>query len=208
VSRHLPTLLIVAGAVMVVVAIVGFVAGRGGGTAAPQASAAPTPGASVPAGSVTTAQVSTTLAPPPTTAFSTTASTTTTAATTSSTTAGTPATPADETVEGFVADFAAALATGDVDFVTARLHPDVVAAYGEALCRSWIRREIMTLSDYTLQSVDAGPRTRVLAFPDGDHAVDGVYDATVSFVFSGQAFTAPTNFALVDHQMFWLGKCR
>jgi hypothetical protein len=106
-----------------------------------------------------------------------------------------------ETVEEFVELFAAALKAGDVEFVWRRLHPDVVAQGGEALCRAWVENEIMGLSDYTLQDVTGGPDI-VAGIPD-------VYSAAVSFVFQGQAFDdAVGQYALIDGTFRWLGVCR
>lgn len=113
-----------------------------------------------------------------------------------------------ETVEEFISAFSAALANGDEPFVQDRLHPQVIEGYGEELCRAWVTREIMALSEYELVSVDDGPQTRTYAFTNGSQTVTDVFDATVSFNFSGQAFTDTTNVALVENKMHWLGQCR
>lgn len=114
----------------------------------------------------------------------------------------------DETVEGFVTEFAAAIASGNEEFVVARLHPVFVAAYGEELCQTWIAREIMGLASYDLVSLDGGPRSQPYAFLAGEGTIDDVFDATVSFTYRGELLTNPTNFALVDGKMHWLGQCR
>ncbi len=115
---------------------------------------------------------------------------------------------AREDVAGFIEAFSSALASRDTAFVEARLHPDVKDAFGTELCRTWIEREIMALSDYQLISIDGGPVTKQLTFPGGNRTVPDIYDVTVSFVFSGQTFTNPTDIALVGTQMYWLGECR
>lgn len=114
----------------------------------------------------------------------------------------------DETVEGFVTAFGAAIATGDEDFVVARLHPVFIDTYGQELCRTWIAQEIMELSSYELVSVDGGPRSQLYAFSGGEGTIDNVFDATVTFTYRGELLTNPTSFALVDGEMHWLGQCR
>ncbi len=115
---------------------------------------------------------------------------------------------AREDVAAFIEDFASALASGDTTFVEARLHPDVKDAFGLELCRAWIEREIMALSNYELISIDGGPVAKQLTFPGGIRTVADMYEVTVSFVFGGQTFTNPTDLALVGTKMYWLGECR
>lgn len=160
-------------------------------TSAPAATLAPAtttlPAISTsPVGSSTT-QTSTTAAPP---------------TTTSTTTAPT------ETVEEFVIAFAAAIASGDVDFLINRLHPAVVGGFGPALCRTWIETEILELVDYQVTGPAVGPRTQTFTTPAGTGTIEDAFSAPVSFVFQGQKFDAGGDFALVDGEMRWMGQCR
>lgn len=139
-----------------------------------------------PVGSSTT-QTSTTTAPP---------------TTTSTTTAPT------ETVEEFVLAFAAAIASGDVDFLVNRLHPAVVGGFGPALCRTWIETEILELVDYQVTGPAVGPRTQTFTTPAGTGTIEDAFSAPVSFLFQGQKFDAEGDFALVDSEMRWMGQCR
>ncbi len=162
--------------------------------------AAATTSSTQPAPTTTAAPVTTTVPP----SSSTTLPSTTTTVAPSTTSSTLP----DETVAGFVDLFAAALASGDEPFVQGRLHPEVIDSFGEDLCRAWVTREIMALSQYQLVSEDGGPADRSFNFPGGSKTITDVFDATVSFVFEGQIFTNPTNFALVNSEMYWLGQCR
>ena len=150
-----------------------------------------------PTAASTTAPVPTTsTAPAPTTVAPTETTTTTTEASTTTIT-----TVPEETLEGFVALFATALDDGDTEFIWSRLHPQVVEEGGEALCRDWVEREIMALSDYTL--VDPGGPPETIA------GIPNVVSATVSFVFQGQTFDDGVGqFSLVDGTFRWLGVCR
>lgn len=190
--------LMAAGVLLVVVALVGLFSSSGASTGVATASTIAPPTSSSPAPTSTTEPV---LA---TTATSTTAATTTTAPATTTTTTTTPA----ETPEDFAAAFAAALASGDVEFVWSRLHPAVREGWGEELCRAWVEREIMQLSAYTLVSVTGGPVAIRFDTPAGRVTVSDVYDAVVRFQFQGEALSAEVDYALVGRQMHWLGQCR
>lgn len=183
--------LMVAGAVAVVVGVVGYLGSSSSDGVAGEPG--PTTSVTTATAQVTTTTLTTTIAPPSTTTVVT---TTVAPATTTSMVF-----EAEETVEEFVRMFATALEEGDLDFIWQRLHPEVVAAGGEDLCRAWVENEIMALSDYTLYEVTGGPET-VNGIPD-------VYSAAVSFTYQGQVFDDATGqYALVDGTFRWLGACR
>jgi hypothetical protein len=195
--------LVAVGAVVFVVGIVGTLAGGSSDSAAEPADSTSTTSALT----TSTVAAATTEAPAPTTTVvSPPSSTTSTAAPT--TTAPPTTVPVPETVEQFVAAYAAALETGDRNFVFERLHPVVVDGFGAELCSSWVDAEIMALSDYTLVSVNSGPITQSVITPAGSQQVENFFDASVSFTFQGQSFDAGGAFALVGLEMHWLGQCR
>lgn len=142
---------------------------------------------------------------------STSSTTTTTQAirtTTSRPPESTTTTTASETVESFVETFSAALETGDADFLYTRLHPAVVDGYGEDLCRAWIDREVMGLSQYQLVGEVSDPVTHIVSTPKGAAQIDDFYTATVSFVFQGTGFQDTAQFAALDGHIYWIGTCR
>ena len=188
--------LMVAGAVIVIVGVIGTLA-SGGGDETPETTVITTTVA--PATTTTTVATSTTRLDTTTTVVAETSTTTSSPTTT---------TVAPESVEEFIDAYGAALASGDRDFIRRTLHPVVIEGWGEELCGSWIDREIMTLSDYTLVSVDSGPQTRTVNTPAGPLSVENFFDASVSFVFEGQPFEQGGSFARIGPDMYWLGQCR
>jgi hypothetical protein len=189
--------LMVAGAAIAIVGVIGTLA-SGGGDETPDTTVTTT---TVPPATATTTTVVTS-----TTRLDTT--TTASAPTSTTTSSTTTTTVAPESVEAFVSAFGAALELGDRIFVRQSLHPVVIEGWGEELCESWIDREIMTLSDYTLVSVDSGPETRTVNTPAGPLSVENFFDASVSFMFEGQQFDQGGSFARIGPNMYWLGQCR
>lgn len=113
-----------------------------------------------------------------------------------------------QTVEDFVAEYRIALDEDDVDFLFDRLHPLVVEAYGEEVCRTWVETEVLALEDYQLEGEASGPADQLFTDPDGEQfAIADTFTAPVSFTFQGERFEADAQFALVDSLMFWLGTC-
>lgn len=185
----------------VVMVLFGIVDARGGDDDAANSAAVAT---SAPAATEVTIAPATTTTTLPVTLTSPVGSSTTTAppTTTSTTTAPT------ETVEEFVIAFAAAIASGDVDFLVNRLHPAVVGGFGSALCRTWIETEILELVDYQVTGPTVGPHAQTFTTPAGTGTIEEAFSAPVSFVFQGQKFDAEGDFALVDSEMRWMGQCR
>jgi hypothetical protein len=154
----------------------------------------------------TTAAPPTATTEPATTPAATTATTTTTT-TTTATAPPTTTTVATETVEDFIEAYAQATETDDVDFFFDRLHPVVLARTDADQCRAFIAADIVTLEDYRLNGTVAGPRAVSFDTPEGPVMVDELYEAPVSFMFSGQSFDVVAAFAPVDGQMRWLTEC-
>lgn len=112
-----------------------------------------------------------------------------------------------ETIEGFVDSFAAALASGDMDFVMSRLHPDVVGSYPDGTCAAWVSSQIMALSNYRLTGEPTGPSDRTVTIAGRQMVIADVYSAPVSFTFGGQDFDSSADFAVVGGAVYWLGMC-
>ncbi len=182
-------------------------------------------GALQPAVSTTTTTTTTTVAPaststsPPTTAVATTAApATTTAPTTSTTLAPTttsttipPTTTAEPSaaVGAFIAQFAADIADADTPALMATLNPAVVLGSGEQLCRDFVDREILAISNYQLVGMIDGPVSKSIDTVAGKVTVDGIYVADVSFDFGGQTFPSQADFVVdEDGVVSWLATCR
>src|SRR3972149_68614 len=143
----------------------------------------------------------TTNPPPPTTLPPTPTTTTSTPTTTSSTIP-------PETVAEFVDLYVAALESDDAEFLLERLHPVVVNAYGRDLCRSWIEREVLGLSDYRINGDITGPATQTNELPTGAVELSFAYRAPVEFVFAGETVAAEAGFARVGRGVRWVGVWR
>jgi uncharacterized metal-binding protein YceD (DUF177 family) len=111
-------------------------------------------------------------------------------------------------VEDFVAAYAAATEQGDADFLFDRLLPDLRDAFGAELCRSWVEREILAVSDYQLTGAITGPSARTLSVGDTVIPVESYYEAPVSFTFQGQSFDTMANWVVEDGTVYWIGECR
>ena len=163
---------------------------------------------SAPAATEATLALATTTTLPATSTSPVGSSTTQTSTTTEPPTTTSITTAPTETVEEFVIAFAAAIASGDVDFLVNRLHPAVVGGFGPALCRTWIETEILELLDYQVTGPTVGPHAQTFTTPAGTGTIEEAFSAPVNFVFQGQKFDAEGDFALVDGEMRWMGQCR
>ncbi len=204
-QRWFGPVLVGIGALIAVVGVVGAV--DAGGEAVSPALVA----TQIAAGSSTTTEPTTTTRAATTTTRAVT--TTTQAATTttqpvSTTTTATPSTVPNNPVEEFIRALSRALDDGDSEFVFGRLHPAVIAGWGEDLCSAWVDRDIMALSAYTFLALVDGPLARVVDTPNGRVTVPDYYTATVSYTFQGETSLADSGFALVGTEMHWLGQCR
>jgi hypothetical protein len=153
-----------------------------------------------------TAATTTVAAPTTTTSTTSTSTTTTTAPTTTTTTTTTTVPP--PSVEDFVAAYTAATEQGDADFLFDTLLPDLRDAFGAELCRAWVEREILALSDYQLTGAITGPSARTLSVGDTAIPVASYYEAPVSFTFQSQSFDTVANWVIEDATVYWIGECR
>lgn len=217
VLERLAKQLIAAGAVILVIGIIGSLTTEDGtstvapaqppATTAPAITTATTPAVSdSPTTSSPPEPTPTTSSPPTTEAPATTMTAapapTTTAAPTTTTLAP------SQLIEDFVVLFALAIADGDADFLLNRLHPAVTGGFGPDLCLNWIETEILQLGDYELTGPVQGPQDRPFTTPAGTGTIEGAYSAPVSFVFQGQLFNAQGGFVLIGAEVNWLGQCR
>ena len=190
--------LMILGGVLVVVAGVGWAMTAGGGSE---------PGLAAPT------LLETVTIPPATTPTTTTtvAVTTTTSQVVESTTSLPPETTppsGSELVAGFVPVFAQAIADGDLEYVLSRLHPDIVEAFGDDLCRNWVQRDILALGDYQLDGTVEGPSTGSISTPSGILTFANRFSAPVTFTFSGRAYSVNADFVVVSGEVFFVGTCR
>jgi hypothetical protein len=107
----------------------------------------------------------------------------------------------------FIAVFAQAIDDGDLEFVFSRLHPDIVGAFGEELCRSWVEEEILALAEYELDGAVSGPSTGSLDTPIGTLTFEARYTAPVTFLFGGQRFSVDADFIVVSGEVYFTGTC-
>lgn len=148
--------------------------------------------------STTFAVASTTLSPVTTTS----SSTTTTLLPTTTTTTPPPS------VAEFIVEYAAATEANDVGFLFDRLFPPLIDVFGPELCRGFVEREIIVISDYILIGEVAGPFTRTLNVGSTAIAVDQYFEAPVRFTFEGQSFDLTATFVALDGEVYWIGECR
>jgi hypothetical protein len=103
--------------------------------------------------------------------------------------------------------YAAWIADGDVGALFDSLHPDVVTAYGADVCRAFVAREILLLTEYAATGDVTGPTTKSVSTDMHSATIDGIYTAGVSYVFQGQTFDALADFVVGDG-VTWLTACR
>lgn len=179
------------------------------GAAVATVTTAPAPQTTPPVTATTTTSSPATTTPPPTTGTTPPTTSTPTTSVAPSTTVAPTTTTADQAalVEAFIADFAAATASDDLDFLVARLHPLSVEASDEATCAAFVASEITALEDYRA----TGPvqQTAFQVTIDGQaFAVDLAFEVPVEFTFSGQTFPDDARFALVDGIVHYFATCR
>jgi hypothetical protein len=137
--------------------------------------------------------------------------TTTSQATSASTTEPPPSTTTtiapEETIAAFIAEFSAAIAAGNVDWLYDNLHPAMSLGYGEDVCRNFIVNDILALTEYMLTGMIDGPLSKTLSTGVADVTVSNIYTAETSFVFQGTQFDAKADFVLED-SVTWLAICR
>ncbi len=127
--------------------------------------------------------------------------------TTTTTSASTETVDPGALVEAFVAEFAAATASDDVEFLVARLHPLVIQESDQQTCAAFVAREITGLEQY--RATGPAQQTALQLTVDGQvFTVEPAFEVPVAFTFSGQEFTDNARFAPVDGVMHYFATCR
>jgi hypothetical protein len=190
-TARLARVLLIAGASLLVVGIVGRVGSNGGGTAAAPSPSPPTPS---PSPSETTAP-----SPTPTASVEPSPSEAPSPEPTETTAAETP--------EEFFALFADAIRTGDVEFLLVRLHPVVLERYGRQQCRS----QVATIAndpgfDAKVRTVsDPGPYEFAT---DGQSAtVEDTLTVGVTFTNANGSSRQDAHVAYIDAELRWFTDC-
>ena len=111
-----------------------------------------------------------------------------------------------ESVRDFLASLAQAVRSKDQAFLLARLHPAVIALYGQQQCETFVS----TLSDPTrafrVRSVSALGQYNYN--PDGTSTVvQDVYTVRVRVTANGQTAVTDVHLGLVDGQIRWFTDC-
>ena len=112
-----------------------------------------------------------------------------------------------ETVESFAGAFAVALAEGDLDFLFDRLHPAVIANFGEDTCRAYIETTFLAVSDYRITGAVQGPRVENVPLGSRSIRVEEFFEAPVAFEFQGETIEATGTFAREGDQIRWFTTC-
>jgi hypothetical protein len=185
--------MVAVGAILIIVGAVSLLASSGTEQAAGQGTTTTTSTAS---SSTTTLQTKPTSTVTPTTQTPT-----------STTSASSTTTPPPSVAE-FVAAYATALEEADAGFLVGSLLPELTEAFGSDLCRAWVAREILGLSDYRLTGDITGPSQRTLSVGDAAIPVENYYEAPVSFTFQNQSFDAMAAWVVTGDRVFWVGECR
>ena len=89
----------------------------------------------------------------------------------------------------------------------ASLHPDVVAAFGAEVCRSFVETEILALGDYELIGDITGPLSKTLDAGGDSTTIENIYEAEVRFTFQGTEFEVLGDFVAAD-AVYWVAICR
>ncbi len=112
-----------------------------------------------------------------------------------------------ETPEEFFALFAEAIRTGDVEFLLARLHPVVLERYGRQQCRAAVAA---LATDPTFDAkVRSTSEAGAYEFTsDGESAtVDDTLTVAVTFTTAGDAGRQDAHVAPVDGELRWFTDC-
>ncbi len=113
-----------------------------------------------------------------------------------------------EQLDEFVARFVAAIADGDVDFLVSRLHPMIIATFDEPTCRATVTDQILLFENFTVGEPLTGPNAETYTLADGTTAVAEVYSAPISFDFQARSFDNAGTWGLVDGEVHWFLACR
>jgi hypothetical protein len=186
-TARLGRALLIAGASLLLVGLVGRFALGGGGDDAgapspsPSISAAPTPEPTAPTGP--TAGETTSPEPEPS------------------------ETLAAETPEEFFADFAEAIRTGDVEFLLARLHPVVLERYGRQRCRAAVASLATDPTlDVKIRSTSE-PGSYEFASDGKTATVEDAFTVALTFTTAEGTARQDGHVALVDGELRWFTDC-
>lgn len=111
-----------------------------------------------------------------------------------------------EDPEDFVDQFRKAIDRGDLGLLADRLHPIVLAIYGEEACLAHIEQEVLNVENYVQVGPVEGPTTRTFDTPSGTTSAI-TYTAEVVFDFGGQVFDDKALYGPVDGLMHWFTEC-
>ncbi|MDO8392590.1 MAG: hypothetical protein Q7V57_19115 [Actinomycetota bacterium] len=110
-----------------------------------------------------------------------------------------------ETPQEFFADLSASIASGDLDFALARLHPNVIEAFGEAACTAELTSRVAPGYSITVESVGAiGPWTYTV--PDG-RTWDHEAAQALSLLVPGSADPVEGHLVFVEANYRWFTIC-
>ena len=185
-AARLARVVLIAGASLLLVGLVGrFGFGGGGETAAPSPSPSPTTSPSPSPEPTESAEPSVSESPSPEPTE----------------------TIAAETPEEFFALFADAIRTDDDAFLLARLHPAVLEMYGQTQCRAAVVSLAADPSfEVRVRSVE-GPESYDYA-PDGQSVtVEDAFTLALTFTTTDGTSRQEGHLALVDGQMRWFTDC-
>lgn len=117
------------------------------------------------------------------------------------------ATPATlETPQQFLDLLAQAMRSGDVGFMLSRLHPVVIARFGEDACRSKLSRLTDPSASFTVQHVEP-PAPYVYTTDTRSTTVPGTYAVTVLHTQQGATSQAVVHITPVGALFRWFTDC-
>jgi hypothetical protein len=111
-----------------------------------------------------------------------------------------------ETPQQFLDLHARALRSGDVGFLLGRLHPVVIARFGEDACRSAVTRLIDPTAAFTVKRVDP-PAPYVYATDTRSTTVPATLAVLVDRVRQGKTSELTLHLTPVDSRLRWFTDC-
>ena len=105
-------------------------------------------------------------------------------------------------VEEFIDGFAAAIESGDSEFLFERLHPAVKATYEEEACREHIEARVLSREDYRQEGPVVGPFDAEF----GEFPITS-YEALVNFEIDGDPIEETAVFSLTEGVVRWFAEC-
>jgi hypothetical protein len=111
-----------------------------------------------------------------------------------------------ETPEQFLTALGNGLATGDVDWLYSRLHPEVVKRYGETTCRAWLATLKDPASKFTVTSVGGVANYKWVT--DGlSSDIPGTTSVDVVRTTSADELSLTVHITAIDNQFHWFTAC-